>query len=317
MRASWAVAVSALPALCALASCGRTVDSVGYNGAGGVHLNKVTGPATYPNPFKDLGKTDAEVAVKIADTFQKLFYGDPNLQAIYVPMGTEQAYIQDTLHLDRRTEGIGLAMMICIQLDKRAEFDRLWTYADTQMKQIDPPRSGYFESRCDTLTATTMPCDDPYGEQQMVTALIFAHDRWGSKTGPVDYEAGAVALLDVMRHKEDENGGVVGGITDTFDSTTALPVHLPEVMFAGVGRPSIVMPAYYDLWAQATGDPFWTQAAAAAPQLLEEVGAPDDRPDARARHVVRRQAGRLLGHVRLRGVSRPRQHGARLGVGEG
>jgi oligosaccharide reducing-end xylanase len=32
---------------------------------------------------------------------------------------------------------------------------------------------------------------------------------------------------------------------------------------AGVGRPSIVMPAYYDLWAQATGDPFWTRAAAA------------------------------------------------------
>ena len=117
------------------ASCGKTVDSVGYNGVGGVHLNTVTGPATYPNPFKDLGKTDAEIAVKIADTFQKLFYGDPNLQAIYVPMGTDQAYIQDTLHGDIRTEGIGLAMMICIQLDKRAEFDRLWTYADTQMKQ--------------------------------------------------------------------------------------------------------------------------------------------------------------------------------------
>ena len=264
MRARWVVAVSALPALCALASCGKTVDSVGYNGTSGVHLNKVMGPATYPNPFKDLGKTDAEIAVKIADTFQRLFYGDPNLQAIYVPMGTDQAYIQDTLHLDRRTEGIGLAMMICIQLDKRAEFDRLWTYADTQMKQKDPPRRGYFESRCDTLTATTVPCDDPYGEQQMVTALIFANDRWGSGTGPVNYEAGALALLDVMRHKQDENGGVVGGITDTFDSTTALPVHLPEVMFAGVGRPSIVMPAYYDLWAQATGDQFWTRAAAAA-----------------------------------------------------
>ena len=97
----------------------------------------------------------------------------------------------------------------------------------------------------------------------MVTALIFANDRWGSGTGPVNYEAGAVALLDVMRHKEDENGGVVGGITDTFDSTTALPFHLPEVAYAGVGRPSIVMPAYYDLWAQATGDPFWTRARGA------------------------------------------------------
>ena len=268
--------MSALPALCAL----RVVRQDRRFGRlqrrrRGVHLNPVTGPATYPNPFKDLGKTDAEVAVKIADTFQKLFYGDPNLQAIYVPMGTDQAYIQDTLHGDVRTEGIGLAMMICIQLDKRAEFDRLWTYADTQMKQTDPPRRGYFESSCDTLLATTVPCDDPYGEQQMVTALIFAHDRWGSTTGPVNYEAGAVALLDVMRHKEDENGGVVAGITNTFDSTTALPYHLPELASPVVGRPSIVMPAYYDLWAQATGDPFWTRAADRRAQLLAEVGAPE------------------------------------------
>ena len=108
----------------------------------------------------------------------------------------------------------------------------------------------------------------------MVTALIFAHDRWGSETGPVNYEAGALALLDVMRHKEDENGGVVGGITDTFDSTTALPVHLPEVMYAGVGRPSIVMPAYYDLWAQATGDPFWTRPAAAARSYWKQSAHP-------------------------------------------
>ena len=58
----------------------------------------MTGPATYPNPFKDLGKTDAEIAVKIADTFQKLFLRRSEPQAIYVPMGTDQAYIQDTLH---------------------------------------------------------------------------------------------------------------------------------------------------------------------------------------------------------------------------
>jgi oligosaccharide reducing-end xylanase len=264
VRARWVAAVSALPALCAVASCGKTIDSIGSDGVGSVRLNRVSGPATYPNPFKDLGKTDAEIAVKIADTFQKLFYGDPNLQAIYVPVGTDQAYIQDTLHGDIRTEGIGLAMMICIQLDKRAEFDRLWTYADTQMKQKDPPRRGYFESRCDTLLATTTPCDDPYGEQQMVNALIFAHGRWGSTTGPVNYEAGAVALLDVMRHKEDENGGIVDGITNTFDSTEALPYHLPELASPVVGRPSIVMPAYYDLWRQATGDPFWTRAAEAA-----------------------------------------------------
>ena len=30
-----------------------------------------------------------------------------------------------------------------------------------------------------------------------------------------------------MRHKEDENGGVVDGVTNTFDASTALPFTVP------------------------------------------------------------------------------------------
>ena len=67
-----------------------------------------------------------------------------------------------------------------------------------------------------------------------------------------------------MRHKQDVNGGVVDGVTDTFDAATNLVFDFPNVSAAGIGRPSIEMPAYYDLWAQATGDPFWTGAATAA-----------------------------------------------------
>jgi len=256
-----------MSALLALASCTSTVDSVGYNGVGGaagIRLQPLQRSRTYPNPFKDAGKTDAEVADKIARTWNQLFYGDPGNQAIYVPVGTEQAYIEDTLHMDERTEGIGLAMMIAVQLDKRTEFDRLWRYAEAVMKHKDGPSRGYFGSWCDTAGMTKMPCDDPYGEAQILTALIFAHDRWTSTT-TVNYEAGALDLLTVMRHKEDENAGVVEGVTNTFDKVKALPFDLPERAKAGTSRPSIVMPAYYDLWAEATGgDAFWTRAAGAA-----------------------------------------------------
>lgn len=247
-------------ALVALASCTSTVDSVGYNGSGGIHLRLLARRATYPNPLKDLNRTDKEVADKIAATWNQLFYGDPGFEAIYVPMGIDQAYIQDTLHVDIRTEGIGLAMMIAVELDKRSEFDRLWRYADTVKKHKDGPAAGYFESSCDTAAMTKVPCDDPYGMAQMLTALIFAHDRWGSET-TINYEAGAVDLLTVMRHKEDQNGGKRDGVTDTFDQQTALPFHLPEIGQERISRPSIVMPGYYDLWAEATGDPFWTRAA--------------------------------------------------------
>ena len=99
----------------------------------------------------------------------------------------------------------------------------------------------------------------------MVTALIFANDRWGSTT-TIDYETEALELLNVMRHKEDENGGVVDGVTEHVRRGDGTPVHRSHGHGGGAdfGRPSIVMPAYYDLWAQATGDPFWTRAATAA-----------------------------------------------------
>jgi oligosaccharide reducing-end xylanase len=274
VRAGWRwLGVAAASALLATTSCTSTIDTIGYNGSGGLHLRRLDRMRLYPNPFKDIGKADDDVANKIAGAFAQLFHGDPASEAIYVPVGTDQAYIQDTLHMDVRTEGIGLAMMIAVELDKRTEFDRLWTYAATVLKQAAGPRRGYFESWCDTPTGKEK-CDDPYGEAQMVTALIFANDRWESTSGPVDYAAGAVDLLTVMRHKQDENGGVVGGITDTFDAASALPIDLPLVGRQGVSRPSIAMPAYYDLWAEATDDPFWTRAAVAARAYWQRAADP-------------------------------------------
>jgi oligosaccharide reducing-end xylanase len=248
-----------------LTGCDGTADSIGYDEQSGGHLRPLAKPATYPNLFRQARYSDVEIANKIAAWFTQLFHGDPGAQAIYFPVGADQANIQDILHnKEVRTEGIGLGMMICVELDKREEFDRLWTYASTVLERKDGAGRGYFQSHCDT-PPTTEPCDDPYGEQQMVTALIFAHDRWGSTT-TIDYETEALELLNVMRHKEDENNGIVDGVTNTFDVSTALPYTVPTDMAAAqqFGRPSIVMPAFYDLWAQATGDAFWTRAAAAA-----------------------------------------------------
>ena len=253
--------------LALVASCGSTVDSLGYDGAGGPPLRPLTGPASYPNAFRDvLGKTDAEINAKIAAAFAQLFHGDPQTQAIYVPVGTDRALIQDIYHDDVRTEGIGYAMLIAVELYKRDELDRLWTYAKSTLQIADGPASGYFTSFCD-LDAGTVDCLDPFGLQQMLMALILAHERYtraGAAVGPVDYQTDAKRLLALMRHKQDQNGGVVDGVTDTFDDSSHLVFDVPNVSAAGVGRPAIEMPAYYDLWAQATGDPFWTSAAVAA-----------------------------------------------------
>ena len=108
-----------------------------------------------------------------------------------------------------------------------------------------------------------MNCYDPFGLQNIATALLLARGRWRTTLGNIDYGAEAAALLDLIRNKEIYNCGV-NGITAPFDAKSKLPYVEPTVASAGVSSPSLAMPAYYDLWYQATADPFWRQAAVAA-----------------------------------------------------
>ncbi len=243
-------------------ACGATTDSLGYNNTESKTLLPLTPPASYPNPFRDLlGQTDAAISAKLNNAFNTIFHGSPSY-AIYIPVGTDQAYIEDTYHDNEiRTEGIGLGMMVCVEFNKQDEFDKLWRYAREVVQNQSGADAGYFPSFCDTASGTTTTsCLDPYGFEQFVTALIFANDRWGS-TGAIDYATDALALFHTLRHKEDDNAGVVDGVTNMFDAATNLPLDVPNVSAAGVTRPSVVMPGYYALWAEAVADPLWTAAA--------------------------------------------------------
>lgn len=241
-RSVWGLACSAALAV-TVGACGATIDSLGYNDTESKTLLPLTPPASYPNPFRDLlGQTDAAISAKLNNAFNTIFHGSPSY-AIYVPVGVDQAYIEDTYHDDEiRTEGIGLGMMICVEFNKEDEFDKLWRYARDVVQNHGGPDAGYFPSFCDTASGTaTTSCLDPYGFEQFVTALIFANDRWGS-AGAIDYASDALALFHTLRHKEDDNGGVVGGVTNMFDATTNLPLDVPNVAAAGVTRPSLIMP---------------------------------------------------------------------------
>jgi oligosaccharide reducing-end xylanase len=258
-----------------LTACGSTVDSVGDDASGpemlpdSTALRPLTGPAAYPNAFRDvLGKTDTEIRNKIDAAFQRLFHGDPTSEAIYFVIGDDQAYIQDVLHGDVRSEGVGFGMMIAVQLDKREEFDRLWRFADAALEYASGPNRGYFRSSCES-GGTSAPCVDPFGQQTLAMALLFAHGRWGSRSGKIDYGAHALRLLDVMLNKEAQNGGVVDGVVNMFDAARKLVLDVPSQSALGQTRPSSAMPAFYELWAQATGGAFWREAAPSARALLE------------------------------------------------
>jgi oligosaccharide reducing-end xylanase len=103
----------------------------------------------------------------------------------------------------------------------------------------------------------------------LATALLFAHGRWGSHSGDIDYGAEALEILHVMRNQQAENGGVVADVTDMFDAKQGLVVDEPSVSGAARTRPSNVMPAAYELWSQATADASWQSAAEAARTFLQ------------------------------------------------
>ncbi len=304
-------AAAALLAVLLAGGCRSTLDSLGYNqspsvgtggasgavgtggvagtagtagagvgaGAGGAAggtapetLHPLTKPASYPNPLRDVLKISPStlITTKIQNVYNQLFHGDPNTQAIYYAVGN-QAYILDVLHNQHRTEGQGLGMMFAVQQHQQKDFDPLWRYAKAQLQVTSGPTAGYFNSYCDSAdqNSSTM-CLDPFGLEQMLTALIFAHDLWGS-AGAIDYQKDALALFDLIRHKADETADAGATVTNLFDATTNLPYALPDSTYSGQTRPSIVMPAYYAVWAQATLDPTFGLAAASGRTFLNGV----------------------------------------------
>ncbi len=228
----------------------------------------------YRNMLAEWGLSDTEIQERIDSTFQQLFYGDDTNERVYYPVGEDMAYIEDINNADVRTEGMSYGMMLTVQMDKQAEFNRLWTWAKTYMQHADGPWQGYFcwHAFTDGDCIDDNPASD--GEIWYVTALFFASARWGDGEGIYNYRAEAEAILDTMLHTEERNSRFASNL---FDAETKLVVFVPDV---GQNRtftdPSYQAPHYYELWARwaAQDNAFWTEAAAAARQHWQQAAHP-------------------------------------------
>ncbi|HKO50466.1 MAG TPA: glycosyl hydrolase family 8 [Polyangiaceae bacterium] len=249
----------------ALSACTSTLDSLGQDdgssgGSAGLGqaLRPVNPPATY-NAFKELGiASDEDIEAKLETAFSSLFDPDPQSTETILVLQEPGALIKDVLHDDVRTEGMGLAMVVAVELDKREVFDQLWAFAKGKLRQESGPAQGYFNSLCDEDVVTT--CLDTYGMQHFALALVLASGRWHGAT----YSQDALALLDLLQH----------GIGSPFDAKTHLVHEEPKLVPPDYTRSALEMPGAYWLWAQATGDPFWTNAAKAAREHLVNSAHP-------------------------------------------
>src|SRR4030042_3502999 len=152
----------------------------------------------YRNLFAELlGKTQSEIQTKIDNAWNQLFYGDNDTQRVYYPVEPNMAYIKDIGNNDVRSEGMSYGMMIAVQLNKKAEFDALWTWAKRYMYHDSPshPGQGYFSwsMKTDGTANDEMPAPD--GEEYFAMSLYFAAGRWGNGDGIYNYQAAAYRLF--------------------------------------------------------------------------------------------------------------------------
>ena len=215
----------------------------------------------YRNVLSEAGISPREIEKRIGSCFDAIFYGPGKF---YFEAGPDMAYIEDTGNLDVRTEGMSYGMMMCVQMDKKAEFDRLWKWAVTYMYMDEGENSGYFAWSVSPDGIPNARGPAPDGEEYFAMALFFAAHRWGDGAGIYNYSGWARAILRACIHKEDGGRG-----RNMWDRDNHLIRFIPEADFTD---PSYHLPHFYELFALLADPedrPFWAQAAAASRDYLQ------------------------------------------------
>ncbi len=218
----------------------------------------------YRNVFVEAGYTKEDVVKRLNQIFQIMFYGKEG-ERIYYPVGVDMGYLTDTGNNDVRTEGMSYGMMMCVQLNKKEEFDRIWKWARTYMYMNQGENKGYFAWSCALDGTKNAYGPAPDGEEYFAMSLFFAANRWGDGEGIFCYSQEAKAILHECVHKgEDEEGG-----EPMWEPSNKLIKFIPNCDWS---NPSYHLPHFYELfalWANKEDREFWKDAASASRKYLK------------------------------------------------
>jgi endo-1,4-beta-D-glucanase Y len=208
----------------------------------------------YRNLFSELGKSSTEITAKVNTTWNRLFGSDTDYKVYYEVAG-DMAYIYDSGNDDVRSEGMSYGMMMAVQMNKQTEFNKLWRWAKTNMYNETNQKNcrGYFAWQCGTNGNKKDAGCAPDGEFYFATALLFAHARWGSGSGVLDYRKHAMQLLYDMIHRTSppDNYGEPAMFrnTDYNGAGKYMTVFQPQGSAGEFTDPSYHLPAFYEVWA--------------------------------------------------------------------
>ena len=195
----------------------------------------------YRNLFQESGKSSREIEIRLEEIWNTFFYGSEE-ERIYHPVGEDMGYLEDTGNHDARTEGMSYGMMICVQMNKKEEFDRIWKWACTYMWMPEGESEGYFAWSCGLDGKKNADGAAPDGEEFFAMALFFASHRWGDGEGIFCYSEQAKKILRACLHKGEK--GRPGQPMWNRDNKQILFV--PGIDFTD---PSYHLPHFYELFA--------------------------------------------------------------------
>ena len=224
---------------------------------------------TYRNLFLEAGKTQEEIDKRLEEIWENFFYG-PEDERIYHPAGEDMGYLMDTGNYDARTEGMSYGMMICVQLDKKEEFDRIWKWACTYMWMEEGESEGYFAWSCGLDGKRNANGAAPDGEEFFAMALFFASHRWGDGEGIFCYSRMAKKILRACLHK-GENGRPGAPMWNRENKQI---LFVPGIDFTD---PSYHLPHFYELyalWADEEDRAFFKEAAKVSREYLAKACHP-------------------------------------------
>lgn len=221
----------------------------------------------YRNMFVEAGYSAAEVQAKVEAAYDQLFHSsDQQNQAIFIPVGDDMAYIWDVGNNDVRSEGMSYGMMMALQMDRKADFDKLWKWAHTYSLNKTGDMKGFFAWQVSTSGQVMDNGPAPDGEEYFVTALFFASHRWGDGEGIFNYSAQANQILKDMYG----NGQTRYNNQGQLEEFTLINKQSQQIVFSpktpsdsAWTDPSYHLPAFYELWARwaDNNNSFWADMA--------------------------------------------------------
>ena len=107
-----------------------------------------------------------------------------------------------------RTEGMSYGMMMCVQMNRKDIFDKLWTFSERYMLIKEGRHQGYFRWSVHTDGSANSGGPAPDGEEYFAMALFMAAARWGDSEGSFNY---TLRAQEILRHAVHQHEMVNGG----------------------------------------------------------------------------------------------------------